>query len=215
MPMIRQIPHRLEFGWRQEAANYTGAELPPLNAEPEPLPECTRFAFILASAIASFLIFSVRGVSTDLVFQAGFVLCVLLLAFINVETQILPDQVSLTVMWIGLVYQSVRGKGADQISGAALGYMVPYVISLVWRFLAKKEFVGGGDMKVFAMAGAWVGLKSMPTLFVVFCISGAVIGVVAKLTDRTGPNGFISTGPMHFLASLAVVLGFNFGSPWY
>jgi len=215
MPMVRHIPYNLERGWHQEAENYTGTNLPANYSAPEPLPNRTRLAFVLLSALISFVIFTVRGVSTDTVFIDGYMLCMLLLAFINVETQLLPDQVSLTALWIGLVYQSLQGKGADQISGAAVGFMVPYIASFAIRIAAKKEFIGVGDMKVFGMAGAWLGLYAMPTIFSVFAISVFITGIGAELTKEKMLNGFISTGPMHFFASFCVVLGLNLGSPWH
>ena len=214
MPMIRQIPYNLERGWHEEAENYIGSKLPANYSTPEALPNRTRITFIIFSVISSFIIFTARGVSTDMVFKAGFMLCMLLLAFINVETQLLPDRVSLTVLWIGLVYQSLQGKGADQISGAAFGFMAPYVISLAIRIATRREFIGFGDMKVFAMAGAWLGLNSIPTIFAIFTITVAITGFGTKLTKEKKHNRFISTGPMHYLASLCVTLGLNLGSPW-
>lgn len=214
MPLIRSIPFGLERSWRLEAESYTGIPIPFNESEPVPLSERMRMAFLAGSLVTSFAIFTVHGVSTQWVFVAGFQLCMLLLLFINLESQILPDRVVLTVLWIGLVFQAAHGKGADQIQGASFGFMVPYVLALILKALAKKEFIGWGDMKAFAMTGAWVGLNAMPTVFAAFCITGLCIGVVYKLGNFLTEDGMIPTGPMHFLSSLFVVLGLNLGSPW-
>jgi leader peptidase (prepilin peptidase)/N-methyltransferase len=214
MPMIRKIPFTIAKDWQQEAQKFAVGSDQATTSEPAELPKHLRMVFVLAAVVTSFCIFSTRGVSNDSVFFVGFVLCMLLLAFINVETQLLPDKVSLTVLWIGLVYQSVDGKGAEQISGAALGYALPYIASLAIRLATGREFLGYGDMKTFGMAGAWVGIDSMPTIFGVYVVSCIFVGIATKLMNRNNDIGYLSTGPMHFLATFAVGLGLNLGTPW-
>jgi len=108
-----------------------------------------------------------------------FVWSMIALAFIDLDTQLLPDEVTLPLLWIGLLIN--LGNGFTDISsaviGAASGYIFLWLIYWCFKISTGKEGMGYGDFKLLAVIGAWFGWKMLPLVILLSSLAGAVIGI--------------------------------------
>ncbi|AGA89853.1 prepilin signal peptidase PulO-like peptidase [Thioflavicoccus mobilis 8321] len=117
------------------------------------------------------------------------------LAIIDLETQFLPDAITLPLLWFGLLL-SLTGIFADSrsaILGAAIGYLSLWSLFHLFRLATGKEGMGYGDFKLFALFGAWLGWTYLPQIILLSAFSGAIIGVMLILSrghDRQAPLPF-------------------------
>lgn len=117
------------------------------------------------------------------------------LSVIDFDHQLLPDSITLPLLWIGLLL-SLAGVFVDSdtsIIGAALGYFSLWTIYVLFKWATGKEGMGYGDFKLLAMLGAWVGWQGLPVIVLLSSVVGAVVGVVlivARGRDRNIPIPF-------------------------
>ena len=123
-------------------------------------------------------------------------------AAIDLRTTLLPDDLTLPLLWLGLV-AAAAGVGpstpADAIIGAALGYLILWGLYHVFRLLTGKEGMGYGDFKLLAALGAWTGWQGLPLIILLSSLVGAAVGIAMialRGQDRSVPIPF---GP--FLAA--------------
>ncbi len=122
------------------------------------------------------------------------------LAAIDVDTQLLPDDITLPLLWLGLLL-SVQGLFVDSetaIIGAVAGYMGLWLVFHLFRLLTGKEGMGRGDFKLLALFGAWLGWQSLPQILLLSTIPGALFGIALIATGRSERRTPIAFGP--FLA---------------
>ncbi|MFZ5484250.1 MAG: prepilin peptidase [Pseudomonadota bacterium] len=140
---------------------------------------------------------------------AAFVLiwCLVALAVIDFDTQLLPDVITLPLLWLGLLANLI-GLFVDlsaAVIGAVAGYLILWGVYHVFRLLTGKEGMGQGDFKLLAALGAWLGWQMLPLIILLSSLIGAVIGV-AMITlaghDRARP---IPYGPYLALAGLVAL----------
>jgi leader peptidase (prepilin peptidase)/N-methyltransferase len=123
-------------------------------------------------------------------------------AVIDLRTTLLPDTLTLPLLWLGLVVAVTEWSPvspADAIVGAAIGYLVLWALYHVFRILTGKEGMGYGDFKLLAALGAWVGWQGLPLVILLSSGVGAVLGllmIALQGRDRAAPIPF---GP--FLAA--------------
>ena len=130
---------------------------------------------------------------------AGLVLTWSLVALscIDIDRQILPDAISLPVLWLGLVL-SVFGLFVDSstsILGAAFGYLSLWSVFHLFKLATGKEGMGYGDLKLLALLGAWLGWSKLPTIILLSSLVGAVIGLAMVLLLRHDRRVPIPFGP--------------------
>ncbi len=120
---------------------------------------------------------------------------------IDIDHQLLPDDITLPLMWLGLLAAVIVGpSGAtvpvsprDAIIGAAAGYMSLWLVFHGFRLVTGKEGMGYGDFKLFAALGAWLGWKLLPLVILLSAATGAVLGIlmiVLRGRDRAAPMPF-------------------------
>ncbi len=121
---------------------------------------------------------------------------------IDIDHQLLPDSITLPLMWAGLLAAVVVGRIAgnpipvsphDAIIGAASGYVSLWLVFHAFRLITGKEGMGYGDFKLFAALGAWLGWKLLPLVILLSAASGAVLGIlmiVLRGRDRSAPMPF-------------------------
>lgn len=138
-------------------------------------------------------------------------------SFIDFEHFILPDQINLPVLWLGLLLSitEVFSNSHDSILGASLAYLSLWSIYMVFKFLTGKEGMGYGDFKLLALLGAWLGWQQLPLIIMLSSLLGSVIGLTLILCKRSSLSTPIPFGP--YLAA-AGWLALVFGKPlnaWY
>jgi len=109
------------------------------------------------------------------------------LTVIDIDEQLLPDQLTLPLMWLGLLV-NINGMFTDLVSaviGAAAGYLSLWLVFQVFRLLTGREGMGYGDFKLLAVFGAFLGWQMLPLIVLLSSLIGAVIGIaMTVLLDR-------------------------------
>ena len=124
---------------------------------------------------------------------------------IDLDTQLLPDRITLPLLWLGLLVNAF-GLFVDlrsAVLGAAAGYLLLWCVYWGFKLLAGKEGMGFGDFKMLAALGAWTGWQAIPLVLLVSAGSGAVLGLVAIKLSGQGRDKRIPFGP--FLAAGGLV----------
>jgi leader peptidase (prepilin peptidase)/N-methyltransferase len=119
------------------------------------------------------------------------------LVVIDYDTQLLPDVITLPLLWLGLLV-SLPGWFTDShssILGAAFGYASLWTLFHLFRLLTGKEGMGFGDFKLFALFGAWLGWQYLPQIILISACTGAVVGMLLVITKRQDRQVPIPFGP--------------------
>jgi len=117
------------------------------------------------------------------------------LAFIDFDTTLLPDSLTLPLLWLGLLF-NLNGHFAslpDAVIGAVAGYGVLWSVYWVFKLVTGKDGMGFGDFKLLAAIGAWLGWQLLPVTLLLSSVVGAVIGIamiVLVKHDRRVPIPF-------------------------
>jgi leader peptidase (prepilin peptidase) / N-methyltransferase len=156
-------------------------------------------------ALAALLMAWKFGYSAALAFAMVYGWAMIALAFIDFDTQLLPDDITLPLLWLGLI-ANAYGTFIDlrsAVLGAVGGYMILWSVSWAFRLLAKKEGMGYGDFKLLAAIGAWTGWQVLPVVIIASAGLGAVIGSLALWLARKGADTRIPFGPYLALGGIA------------
>ncbi len=150
---------------------------------------------------------------------AGLALTWLLLAMsgIDARTQLLPDSMTLPLLWLGLLISLVPlfVEPSQAIVGAAIGYLSLWSVYWGFRLLTGKEGMGHGDFKLLAALGAWMGTMSLLPIVLLSSVVGAVVGVVMlsmRGQDRSVPIPF---GPFLAAAGWIWFVAGDWIGDWY
>ena len=142
------------------------------------------------------------GVSAATLCALAVTWCLIALTGIDIDTQLLPDGITLPLMWAGLLAAIVIGPAAgtalpvsptEAIAGAAAGYLSLWLVFHMFRLVTGKEGMGYGDFKLYAALGAWLGWRVLPLVILLAAASGALIGIamiVLRGRDRAAPMPF-------------------------
>lgn len=119
------------------------------------------------------------------------------LVFIDLEHQLLPDDITLPLLWagLGLSLFGIFTDPASAIIGAMAGYLSLWSVYMLFKLLTGKEGMGFGDFKLLALFGAWLGWQAIPLTIVLSSLVGSVAGVSLILLRRHGRDMPIPFGP--------------------
>jgi leader peptidase (prepilin peptidase)/N-methyltransferase len=127
---------------------------------------------------------------------------------IDVDRQLLPDVLTLPLLWIGLLASLWHAQGGappvamrDALIGAAAGYLALWAVFQLFRLVTGKEGMGYGDFKLFAAIGAWLGWQMLPLVLILGSVVGAAAGITLIALRRHGRGVPIPFGP--YLAGAA------------
>jgi leader peptidase (prepilin peptidase)/N-methyltransferase len=133
---------------------------------------------------------------------AGFAVVVatwLLIAmtFIDLDTMLLPDQLTLSLLWLGLLLSigSPLVSSQDALIGAAVGYLSLWSLYWAFKLITGKEGMGYGDFKLLAAIGAWVGWQHLPVVILLSSFVGAIVGVTLLTIQGKDKSQPIPFGP--------------------
>lgn len=134
-------------------------------------------------------------------------LALIALTFIDLDTQLLPDSLTLPLLWLGLLFN--LNHGFTDLNSAVLGAMAGYLIlwSIYWLFKLStgKEGMGYGDFKLLAALGAWYGWQMLPAILLLSSLLAAAIGIALIATGRRGRDSAMPFGPFLAMAGLAAL----------
>ncbi|HSN39447.1 MAG TPA: A24 family peptidase [Burkholderiales bacterium] len=133
------------------------------------------------------------------------------LAFIDLDTFYLPDDITLPLLWTGMLF-NLGGVFTDlqsAVIGAIGGYLVLWSVFWIFKFATGKEGMGYGDFKLLAAIGAWFGWQMLPQVVLLSSLVGAVAGISLIVLARRGRNVPIPFGPYLAIAGLIALFGGN------
>ncbi len=175
-----------------------------------PLIELSTFAISLFLAIH-------YGVSWQFVAALGFLWSLLVLFFIDLEHKILPDNITLPLLWTGLLINSfqVFTSLENAVYGAVFGYSFFWIIAFFYQRWRGFEGLGLGDAKLLSACGAWFGWQMLPLIVVLSSFTGTVAGLIYILKKRGSLREAIPFGPFIALAAfITMVWGQNIVSAY-
>ncbi|PPC94027.1 MAG: prepilin peptidase [Methylotenera sp.] len=147
------------------------------------------------------------GYGSLAVFAWIFTLALIALTFIDFDTQLLPDDITLPLLWLGLLFN--LNTGFTDIKSALIGAMAGYIIlwSIYWLFklVTGKEGMGYGDFKLLAAIGAWFGWQLLPAVILLSSILGAVIGIALIVFTKRGREVPMPFGPFLAIGGIAAL----------
>lgn len=131
------------------------------------------------------------------------------LALIDYDTKLLPDDITLPLLWLGLIvnYYELVTSFSSAFWGAILGYLALWSVYQAFKLVTGKEGMGYGDFKLLAVLGAWMGWELLPLIIILSSLTGAIIGgsLIALGRDR---NDSIPFGPYLAIAGwIALIWG--------
>jgi leader peptidase (prepilin peptidase)/N-methyltransferase len=138
----------------------------------------------------------------------GFAAVLVALAGIDWDTTLLPDSMTLPLLWAGLVASAMGWTLplSDALWGAVAGYLSLWSIYWLFKLTTGKEGMGFGDFKLLAATGAWLGVKMLLPIVLAASLIGAVVGIVMKLSAALREGRYVPFGPFLAGAALLVML---------
>lgn len=151
----------------------------------------------LTGALFAFCIHTWGATATGLAW-CGFSAALVALAFIDWDTTLLPDDITLPLLWAGLIaaalgWTTVPLPGA--LWGAVAGYLSLWGIYWLFKLITGKEGMGYGDFKLFAALGAWFGWTGLMPIILMSSVIGAVVGIALKFSSGLREGGYVPFGP--------------------
>jgi leader peptidase (prepilin peptidase)/N-methyltransferase len=171
----------------------------------------------LISGVLVVVAFAILGFTIGGIYAAIFTFVLITLAAIDANEKLLPDQLTLPLLWLGLLI-NIDGTFvplSEAVIGAVSGYLFLWTIYWLFKLATGKEGMGYGDFKLLAALGAWLGWQMLPLIVLLSSALGAIVGLCMILFRNRGRNSQIPFGP--FLASagwIAMIWGDNIVS-WY
>lgn len=151
------------------------------------------------------------GLSATALVWCGFAAAVLALAAIDWDTTLLPDDITLPLVWAGLLAAALNLSGTNlpqALWGAVAGYVSLWLVYWGFKLATGKEGMGYGDFKLFAALGAWFGWSALIPMILMASLIGAVVGIGMKFYSQLREGGYVPFGPFLALAGLtAMVFG--------
>jgi leader peptidase (prepilin peptidase)/N-methyltransferase len=171
----------------------------------------------LILGLLSLALFIRYGLSYQYVFFFLFTASLVVISFIDLQHQIIPDVLSLPGVVVGFGVSFLPGQVSwvDSLIGIVAGGGFLFLVAVVFERLTGKEGMGGGDVKLLAMLGAWMGWRSLPFVVLVSSLAGVFIGGGSLLLAGKGYRIRIPFGPFLSLGALVI---FFFGpelTRWY
>lgn len=137
------------------------------------------------------------GVSAATLFGLVFVWALVALAFIDADTTLLPDDITLPLLWFGLLV-NVGGTFtslASAVIGAAAGYLILWLVYWAFKLLRGKEGMGYGDFKLLGAIGAWFGWQMLPLVILLSALVASVVGIVGIVVQGRDKGAKLPFGP--------------------
>lgn len=140
-----------------------------------------------------------------------FIWAMIALAFIDLDTTLLPDDITLPLLWMGLLFNfsGIFTSLQSAVLGAMAGYLILWSIYWLFKLVTGKEGMGYGDFKLLAAIGAWLGWEQLPVTILLSSVVGAVVGIAMVILVKHDRRIPIPFGP--YLAGGGLVALF-FGS---
>ncbi len=162
----------------------------------------------LLTAVLSLVVAWHFGVSVQTLWALVLTWTLIALSIIDIDHQLLPDAITLPVLWLGL-FLSLFHLFTDPrsaIIGAIAGYLVLWTVYQLFKLLTGKEGMGFGDFKLLALFGAWLGWQKLPMIILLSSLVGAILGIAMILIQGRDRQTPIPFGPYLAIAGWIALL---------
>ena len=137
--------------------------------------------------------------------------CALIVAMAGIDwdTTLLPDDLTLPLLWAGLLASALQWIEVPlfaAVMGAAAGYLSLWLVYWGFKLATGKEGMGYGDFKLFAALGAWFGWQALVPIILLSSVIGAIVGIAMKFSSGLREGGYIPFGPFLAGAGLAALV---------
>jgi len=165
------------------------------------------------SVFAGFIL----GFNITLLFALLFIWLTIGMCFIDIQHQLLPDTLTLSLLWLGLIAntQSLFTPLPDAVLGTVGAYLSLWLLIKLFYLCTGKVGMGNGDFKLFAALGAWFGWTQLPMILILSSLSGAVTGLIYLKTSGKSRETPIPFGPFLCIAGLASLFFGSLIMEWY
>jgi leader peptidase (prepilin peptidase)/N-methyltransferase len=162
----------------------------------------------LITAIASLLAAYTFGATIQTVAALFFTWALITLTLIDLKTQLLPDSITLPLLWLGILLSlfDVFTDLTSSVIGVMAGYIILWSVYQLFKLLTGKEGMGFGDFKLLAALGAWVGYSYLPQIILVSSVVGSVFGIGMLIIGKTRQQQPIPFGPYLAVAGWIALL---------
>ena len=136
---------------------------------------------------------------------------------IDAKTQLLPDSITLPLLWLGILINtsSIYTDLQSSVFGAIAGYLILWSVYKLFKLLTGKEGMGYGDFKLLAALGAWMGWQMLPQIILLSSLVGTVIGVSMMVFNKHERGTPIPFGPYLAIAGwIAFIWGTEINQSW-
>ncbi|MDO9277300.1 MAG: A24 family peptidase [Polaromonas sp.] len=149
------------------------------------------------------------GWTSTAVVWCGFSAAIVTLAMIDWDTTLLPDDITLPLVWSGLIVAALQWNPgvslSDAVWGAVGGYLSLWGVYWAFKLITGKDGMGFGDFKLFAALGAWFGWTALAPIILMASVLGAVVGVGLKWSSNLREGGYLPFGPFLAIAGLTAL----------
>lgn len=147
------------------------------------------------------------GFSYTLVFALLFIWILIAITFIDLDHQLLPDSLSLSLLWLGLITntEGVFTSLPNAVLSASGAYLFLWLFIQLFYLVTGKVGMGNGDFKLFAAFGAWFGWTMLPFILVLSSLLGAIVGAIYLFLTKKGKETPIPFGPFLCLGGLGAL----------
>ena len=149
------------------------------------------------------------GISATGAAWSAFAATLLTLALIDWDTTLLPDDLTLPLLWGGLVATSLGWIPVSltaAVWGAVAGYLSLWSVYWAFKLITGKDGMGYGDFKLFAALGGWFGWQALIPMILIASVIGAVVGIAMKFSSGLREGGYVPFGPFLAGAGLAAMV---------
>lgn len=161
----------------------------------------------LTTAMSTAAIMWHFGLTAEGIAALAFTWLLITICIVDFEHQLILDNLSLPLLWLGLLInsQSFFTTPIDAIWGAALGYLILWLVFHSFKFFTGKEGMGYGDFKLLAALGAWFGFAALPQIILIAAISSIAIGMIGILLKLRRMDTPLAFGPFLALGGWATL----------
>ena len=156
----------------------------------------------IATVLASLGVAWTFGPTWQTLLALFFTWALLALAVIDIESQLLPDSITLPLLWVGILISLFQPYGwalfADlrsSVIGSVVGYLSLWGVSQVFKLVTGREGMGHGDFKFLAAIGAWLGWQILPLVILIATFAGTIVGITMMIISNWSRTTRVSFGP--------------------
>lgn len=171
----------------------------------------------LFTAVSSLLIVLLLGLNPQSLALVILCWCLIAASVIDIQHQILPDNITLTLLWVGLLLNtfSLFNSLHAAVIGAIVGYCSLWLINYVFRLIRGMDGIGNGDFKLFAMFGAWFGWQQLPLIILFAAAVGTLAGILLMIIKGYHKQSPIPFGPFIAMGGMIAAIWGQEISQWY